>query len=49
MFSINEFNKINESMVKVAFAFMVHLKVLHCNSKTIKLRTGKDLMFNCHS
>jgi hypothetical protein len=46
---MNGFNKIGDSMVEVVFAFMVHLKVLHCNSRAFKLKMGEDEMFNFRS
>jgi hypothetical protein len=46
---MNGFNKIRSSMVEVVFAFMAHLKVLHCSSRALRLKMGEDEMFNFRS
>jgi hypothetical protein len=43
---MKRFTRINGSMVKTTFAFMMHLKVLHWNSKAVKEIIGEDTTFD---
>jgi hypothetical protein len=40
------FTRINDSMVKTTFAFMMHLMVLHWSSRVVKVRIGEDTTFD---
>jgi hypothetical protein len=46
---IKGFTRIDGSMVEQTFAFMVHLKMLHCNLRVIKERMDEDTILDCCS
>jgi hypothetical protein len=43
---VKEFTRIGNSMVEQTFAFMVHLKMLHCNLRVIKERMDGDIILD---